>query len=416
MSQTLELIIKARDEASAKLKGLSTSVLQLGAAMAGALTGAIMLVKKAWDDVLVPLINFNREILNTSVNTGMAVEDFGRLVEVADDMGISMESLSSALEMATKRGFDASLPGLKGMAENLSKMTNPLDRATYLSDIFGKNWAVLEPILRKGGRALQVLVDGVQDGIAPTAEFIRETEELSGRIDVLSERAQVLKNDLLSDLVPAFMEAADWSARFLNNFFGISSGPFISDMRVVADVLREVGTGAGDAADDVKELTQRQYYQMAATALLAGDTAAAAFYQRLGNAAGAAADAVDRLVDAMMRSYGQGVADADIGLIGDLGMGAPARSTGQWQPFHSNDPGLAGYTQRKYYNSRWIYQAQGGEIGTGGEFVVGEHGAERFTPSTPGTISPNNDSLAQAINRMVRTLPTVITDAIERSK
>jgi hypothetical protein len=75
-----------------------------------------------------------------------------------------------------------------------------------------------------------------------------------------------------------------------------------------------------------------------------------------------------------------------------------------------------GWTQKKWYNGRWIYQAQGGEIGTGGEFVVGEHGAERFTPSTPGTISPNNDSLAQAINRMVRTLPTMITDAIERSK
>ena len=282
---------------------------------------------------------------------------------------------------------------------------------------------VLEPILRKGGRDLQVLVDGVQDGIAPTAEFIRETEELSGRVDVLSESAQVLKNGLLSDLVPAFMEAADWSARFLNNFFGITKGPFISDMRVVADVLRGVGTGAGDAGGAIEDMSAKLILSNVAALIVKGNNQAALAMYDVYLEAQKAEDKIQAVIDGLLALNGTS-ATAYINLVTSGGAPGGGQAipmpdispNGAWKPFSSNDPGLAGYTQRKYYNGHWIYQAQGGEIGTGGEFVVGEHGAERFSPSTPGTISPNHDSLAQAINRMVRTLPTVITDAIERSK
>lgn len=59
--------------------------------------------------------------------------------------------------------------------------------------------------------------------------------------------------------------------------------------------------------------------------------------------------------------------------------------------------------------------AQGGFVSGAGSVLVGEHGAERFTPGSGGTVSPANDPLVRAINHMVRQLPVILRDAVQKA-
>lgn len=64
-------------------------------------------------------------------------------------------------------------------------------------------------------------------------------------------------------------------------------------------------------------------------------------------------------------------------------------------------------------------RASGGEVGSGGDsYVVGERGPEVFTPRQPGYVSSNSDlaGLTTSLDRMIKTLPTILRDAVERSK
>lgn len=321
MSQTLELIIRARDEASRQLgvikdkfNGLN-EVLGAAAIGFGGVVAAGKLAQKAYEDVLVPVMDYNRELKNMADATGMSIEEAARLTEVSEDLGIAQGELATAMQLATKNGFDPSLASIAALADEIAGMNDPSERAEYLSKLLGRNWAVLLPLLQDGGPAFLALAAAVDEGLIPTEQFVSDTEQLHIQVDHLNESMETTKNKILIDLIPAFLAGAD----------------------AAADFLKKLG---------------------------------------LINATG--------------------------------GINITLTSTGV--------PGgtvLSAYEKWKLGGHR----AMGGEVGTGGDaYMVGEHGAERFTPNVPGTVTPTRDQLASSIDRMVKTLPTILIDAIERAK
>jgi hypothetical protein len=49
----------------------------------------------------------------------------------------------------------------------------------------------------------------------------------------------------------------------------------------------------------------------------------------------------------------------------------------------------------------------------GGDIIVGEHGAERISG---GQVRPADDPMVKEIRRMLRTLPVILRDAVEKAK
>ncbi|MBM3501965.1 MAG: hypothetical protein FJX74_25200 [Armatimonadetes bacterium] len=128
-SSTLEMILKVTDKASGELKkidggldGLKTGLQSVGVAMAAVsvATGAAV---ATWKSVVQPVIDYNKEILDASRATRMTTTDMSRIVQVADDFGIEMGTVTRALELATKNGFAPSVESIAQLADKARSLT-----------------------------------------------------------------------------------------------------------------------------------------------------------------------------------------------------------------------------------------------------------------------------------------------------
>src|SRR3990167_3035436 len=114
----IQILITADDKASAKLKAiaagldetasktkkanasfgqLKTTTIEATAAL-GVATIAVYAGKRAFDATVGAVVDYNKAISDASEASGTTVEDFSRIVQVADDFGISMGDVQTRSE------------------------------------------------------------------------------------------------------------------------------------------------------------------------------------------------------------------------------------------------------------------------------------------------------------------------------
>jgi hypothetical protein len=170
------------------LKGLGVA--------AGVAGGVIAAGTAIWKTAVAPIIDYNKAILDAARSTRMGTEDFSRFVQVGDDMGVSMDSITRALQMATKNGFAPSISAIADLADKANAMNTPTERAAALAKMFGRNWAELDPILQLGGQRIRELAEAQADGLVVTEEEIKKTEELRLAVDELGDSVKATMNEI----------------------------------------------------------------------------------------------------------------------------------------------------------------------------------------------------------------------------
>jgi hypothetical protein len=189
------------------LGGLSQQVLGVNLATIG-MAGAVGLAGKTIVDSTRHIIAFNKSILDSARATGMGVEEFSRMAEVADDMGIGLEKFEAALRMMTKRGLAPTIDSLAQLADRANAMNSPVERAQYLAKVMGKQWASLDPLLQLGGERMKELAGAIEDGLVVTEEEIRKTEEFRLGLEALTDSWLSFKNELGMGVVSAYVDLA----------------------------------------------------------------------------------------------------------------------------------------------------------------------------------------------------------------
>jgi hypothetical protein len=214
MANDVQIIIKAVDKASAEMKKVSrasdgmASALKGAGIAAGVAATAVAAGVTAYKQLVAPVIAYNKSILDASRATRMATEDLSRFVQVGDDMGVSMDSITRALQMATKNGFAPSITALADLADKANAMNTPTERAAYLAKLFGRNWAELDPILQLGGQRIRELAAAQKDGLVVTEAEIKKTERLRLRLDELNDSWISVRNTIVMDIIDAYDKEA----------------------------------------------------------------------------------------------------------------------------------------------------------------------------------------------------------------
>ena len=208
MAQSIiEVIFKGKDQLSGSLKkikgglkdviggvtGLNPALFTLAGAVAGVSAAAVKGTKE--------LIDYNKSMKDSADATGATVEEFSRIVQAADDVGISMGAVETALKMATKNGFAPSIDSLARLADTANAMNTPTERAAYLAKIFGRNWAELNPLLARGGQAIRDMTAAQADGLVVTDKEVEQTEQLRQNIDKMTDSWIALRNTALLPVV-----------------------------------------------------------------------------------------------------------------------------------------------------------------------------------------------------------------------
>ena len=229
MATEVEILLKAIDHASAALNQVRGSSEKLGKGISGleknwnsmksnvpglsnvlalatnpitlvtAGVGAMAAVMKSG---VKETVAYNKTIREMSQITGVLPEEISRIVQAADDWGISIDSVRTALQMANKNGYQPSIEMLANMAD---EYVNTADKQAFAAEaikVFGKQYATLIPMLSQGGDALRANTAAINDNLVVTQKEIDASREYEISVDLLSDTWTGAKQNIGNTVIP----------------------------------------------------------------------------------------------------------------------------------------------------------------------------------------------------------------------
>jgi hypothetical protein len=253
------------------MSGLGLSLPTLGFAALGA---GVAAAGKFIMDSVKDVTAYNREIGILSKNLSLSADETARIIQVADDFGISMGSVTTALQFATKNGFAPSVENLAKLADRMATIQDPTQRAAELVKIFGRNWDELTPLLNAGGDAIRSGAAAIEDGLIPTEAAIQKSRELFIAQDKLNDSWTALKNKVGNEVTPALIQVVD----ALNNWGKIITvqDPIIQKIAAAydtyADALKAVADYGAKNTVAVEIMTEADWKNARATQAMVDKT------------------------------------------------------------------------------------------------------------------------------------------------
>lgn len=210
----LELILRIRKsgsgakDAQKEFKDLKAATAGVKTAMGGfalglgALAGAYALtVQKTLD--------YAKEVRDLGRSIGATAGETSKLIQAADDVGISTETLERGLKAAIARGVRPSIEGIGELAEKYNSIQDPIERTEFLIKTFGKSGADLAPLLEKGAAGIKELGDAAEaTGLVLSEQDVKAARELEIAIDDLTDTFNGLVTQLSLGIIPTLVTAA----------------------------------------------------------------------------------------------------------------------------------------------------------------------------------------------------------------
>lgn len=197
----IEILIKATNDAKTKaaFKDLQANYLNIRTGI----SDALRLAGQFYDFAIAKTVDYAKSVRDLSQNLNITTEEASRLIQIADDYGVSVDQISRSLEMMTKNGVAPSVEKLAELSDKFLATQDPTERAAMATKLFGKSWADLTPILLLGGDALRKQADGVNSALVLTEKQVQAARDLEIQQDNLNDQWAVLSTMMGNRAIPA---------------------------------------------------------------------------------------------------------------------------------------------------------------------------------------------------------------------
>ena len=171
----------------------------------GALTaaGAVAAIGTAIVSTVGEYSNYVEQVGKFADAAGLTSEEASKVIQVADDMRVSVETVESAMKMALKNGFQPTVENLATLADRMKGIADPTKRAAELSKIFGKQWEDIWPLLKDGGDAIREDASAIEDGLIVTKDAVDANRSYMKSVDDLTDAWTSWKYEMLGGVIPA---------------------------------------------------------------------------------------------------------------------------------------------------------------------------------------------------------------------
>ena len=198
------------------------------------LASAISLAQRAFDiasrvisETAGATVEYNKQIRELTQVTGTGAEEISRIVQVADDWGISIDQVRGALSLMNKNGMKPSIENLAALADEYVNTSDKTKFAEHASKLLGRQYTTLIPLFAKGGDALREQAAAVDDSLIATEKGIQMTRQYELAMDDWNDTILAAKMSIGNDLIPALTSfiklatgpSADSAADFINTVF-----------------------------------------------------------------------------------------------------------------------------------------------------------------------------------------------------
>lgn len=192
-----------------ELKSASLSLTDLKSVIDMAV-GAFQTVAAAAQSVINPVVDYAAEIRTLGRTIGSTAEESSKLIQAADDVGISAGTLQSAMEAAIKKGVSPTIEGISALSEEYLAIQDPIARTKFLMDKFGKSGADLGPLMEQGAAGIRAAGDAAEvAGLVMSEQAVQAARDYEIAMDDLEDSSLALKITLTEKLLPGVIGIID---------------------------------------------------------------------------------------------------------------------------------------------------------------------------------------------------------------
>ena len=173
-----------------KWDSLMTSFTGINSAI-GIAKEAFAALSGVYNTVVGDTVSYAKQVRDLSREIGASAEDTSKLIQAADDVGISFGTLESAMTIAIRNGVNPTIDGMGKLADEYLAIQDPIDRTKFLLDNFGRSGADLAPLMELGSAGIKALGEEAEaTGLVLSGQAVADAREYEIAVDSLSDAWQ----------------------------------------------------------------------------------------------------------------------------------------------------------------------------------------------------------------------------------
>jgi len=221
----INTIKKGQGEKDAKnaLKDLKSGVSALtgvNLSYIGAITTSVAVGKKLIDvgkDSIEQTISYTTRVEDLSRAIGSNAEQSSLLLQTADDLFVSDESLLQGMKNAITKGYSPTIEGLKEMRAEYAAILDPVDKTKYAIEKFGKAGLEMQKILEATPEQFAAATaSATMLGTVMGQDDVEASKKYKQSLDELNDIITGLKYTLGTELIPFFTDVANGLTYLIN--------------------------------------------------------------------------------------------------------------------------------------------------------------------------------------------------------
>lgn len=203
-----------------KIEGLRNSFTELNAAM-GIATQFIGAVKHGYDAVITSTVSYAAQVRELSRLIGASAEESSKLIEIADDLGISYAALSRGMTAAIRQGLSPTVDGMAKLIEQYQALPTAIQRSEFLLKNFGRAGAELGPLFERSAESIRSMGEEAQrTGLTMSTEGVASARMYEMALDSLNDVIEGLKRSMWDLVGPGI----NVMLRYVKDFMSLSWG------------------------------------------------------------------------------------------------------------------------------------------------------------------------------------------------
>lgn len=143
------------------------------------------------------------EISKMAAFTSTTTEEMSKLYQIADDLRIPMGDLEMALKTMTTKGTAPSIEGIQQLSEKYLAIEDPLARAQFLTENFGRAGQEMGRLMELGASGIDSAADSIANWMIVTGKSEQEIKDYLATQDRWGEALDEIKYQFATSVTPA---------------------------------------------------------------------------------------------------------------------------------------------------------------------------------------------------------------------
>jgi len=164
-------------------------------------------LKKGYDAVITSTIEYAEEVRQLSRTIGSTPEDASKLIQAADDVKVGFDSLQTSMNIAIRNGLEPTIEGMGRLSEEYVAIQDPIARAKFLLDNFGRSGADMAALMEIGAAGIKELGDAAETtGLVLDKKALKATRDFEIAVDNLQDTWDGAKISIGLEIIPIISE------------------------------------------------------------------------------------------------------------------------------------------------------------------------------------------------------------------